>query len=66
MITKDYGMLTGFVMPLLFFPGFINQSLGVTLVSAISEANANNNIKLIHRRLNQAICVALSVGVPLP
>ena len=64
MITKDYGMLTGFVMPLLFFPGFINQSLGVTLVPAISEAKAKNNSKLIHRRLNQAIGVALSVGVP--
>lgn len=64
MITKDYGMLTGFVMPLLFFPGFINKSLGITLVPAISEAMATNNIKLIYRRLNQAICVALSVGVP--
>ncbi|TGE32170.1 stage V sporulation protein B [Desulfosporosinus sp. Sb-LF] len=64
MITKDYGMLTGFVMPLLFFPGFINQSLGVSLVPAISEANADNNIRLIHRRLYQAICVALGVGIP--
>lgn len=64
MITKDYGMLTGFVMPLLLFPGFINKSLGITLVPAISEAMATNNIKLIYRRLNQAICVALSVGVP--
>ena len=64
MITKQYGMLTGYVMPLLFFPGFINQSLGVTLVPAISEANANNNPRLIQRRLYQAICVALSVGVP--
>lgn len=63
-IAKEYGMLTGFVMPLLFFPGFINQSLGVTLVPAISEANANKNIRLIQRRLYQAICVALSIGVP--
>ncbi|WP_407305615.1 stage V sporulation protein B [Desulfosporosinus sp. SB140] len=64
MIAKDYGMLTGFVMPLLFFPGFINQSLGVTLVPAISEASAKNNSRLIHRRIYQAISVALSVGVP--
>ena len=64
MITKEYGMLTGFVMPLLFFPCFINRSLGVTLIPAISEAKANNNIRLIHRRIYQAICVALSVGVP--
>jgi Membrane protein involved in the export of O-antigen and teichoic acid len=63
-ITKDYGMLTGFVMPLLFFPGFINQSLGTSLIPAISEANAKNNTRLIRRRIYQAICVALSVGVP--
>jgi len=64
LITKQYGMLTGFVMPLLFFPSFINQSLGVTLVPAISEAKAKNSISLIHRRIYQAICVALSVGIP--
>ena len=64
MITKEYGMLTGFVMPLLFFPGFINQSLRVSLVPAISEANAKNNIRLILRRIYQAISVALSIGIP--
>ncbi|EGW35962.1 stage V sporulation protein B [Desulfosporosinus sp. OT] len=64
LITRQYGMLTGFVMPLLFFPGFINQSLGVTLVPAISEANAQNNLRLIKRRLNQASGVALIVGAP--
>jgi len=47
--------------PLLFLPGFINQSLGVTLVPAISEANAQNNLRLINRRLN----LAISMGVML-
>jgi stage V sporulation protein B len=64
LITRQYGMLTGFVMPLLFLPAFINKSLGVTLVPAISEANAQNNLRLINRRLNQAIGAALIVGVP--
>jgi stage V sporulation protein B len=64
LITRQYGMLTGFVMPLLFLPGFINQSLGVTLVPAISEANAQNNLRLINRRLNLAIGAALIVGAP--
>ncbi|EHQ90889.1 stage V sporulation protein B [Desulfosporosinus youngiae DSM 17734] len=64
LITRQYGMLTGFVMPLVFLPGFINQSLGATLVPAISEANAKNNLHLINRRLNQAVGVALIVGVP--
>lgn len=64
LITRQYGMLTGFVMPLLFFPGFINQSLGVTLVPAISEAKAQNNLRLIKLRLNQAVGVALIIGAP--
>jgi len=64
LITRQYGMLTGFVMPLVFLPSFINHSLGATLVPAISEANAQNNLRLINRRLNQAIGVALIVGVP--
>lgn len=64
LITKEYGMLTGFVMPLLFLPGFINQSLGVTLVPAISEAHAQNNLPLVHHRINQAISAALIVGAP--
>jgi len=64
LITRQYGMLTGFVMPLVFLPAFINQSLGVTLVPSISEANAQNNLRLINRRLNQAISAALIVGAP--
>jgi stage V sporulation protein B len=64
MIAKQYGMLTGYVMPILFLPGFINQSLRVTLVPALSEANAKNNQMLIQRRLNQAIGAALIVGTP--
>lgn len=64
LIAKQYGMLAGFVMPLLFLPGFINQSLGITLVPAISEANAHGNLLLIKRRLNQAIGVALIIGAP--
>lgn len=64
LIAKQYGMLTGFVMPLLFLPGFINQSLGVTLVPAVSEANVQGNLLLIKRRLNQAVGAALIIGAP--
>lgn len=64
LIARQYGMLTGYVMPLLFLPGFINQSLGITLVPAISEANIRDNFRLVHHRLNQAIRAALIVGTP--
>jgi len=63
-ITKQFGMLAGFVMPLLFFPGFINHSLAVALVPAISEANVQKNERLIHERVYQAMRIALIVGMP--
>lgn len=63
-ITKQYGMLTGFVMPLLFLPGFINHPLSTALVPAISEANARKNFKLIHHRIYQAVRLSWIVGVP--
>lgn len=63
-ITEQYGMLTGFVFPLLFMPGFLNYSLGLTLVPAISEAHSRRNRKLIHHRVYQSIRMSLLVGVP--
>lgn len=64
MIAEQFGMLTGYVFPLLFFPGFINHSLSIALVPAISEANASKNKRLVNRRIGQAVRVSLLVGVP--
>lgn len=63
-IAEQYGMLTGYVFPLLFFPGFINYSLAVALVPAISEANSRNSLRLVNHRVSQAVRTSLLVGVP--
>ncbi|PAV28935.1 stage V sporulation protein B [Virgibacillus profundi] len=60
--TKQYGELTGFVMPLLFLPTFITQSLSIALVPSISEAEANLNKKLIHYRIHQSIRISFASG----
>lgn len=60
--TKQYGALTGFALPLLMLPSFITQSLAVSLVPAISEANAQNNQKLIEHRLQQALRLSFLTG----
>ncbi|TVY10930.1 stage V sporulation protein B [Paenibacillus cremeus] len=62
--TKQYGLLAGYAFPLLVFPGFIMSSLSTALIPAISEANAQNNRRLIHERLDQAIRIALIIGAP--
>jgi stage V sporulation protein B len=62
--TEQYGLLFGYAFPLLFLPRFITQSLSTALIPAISEAKANQDGKLMHRRMNQAIRIALFVGAP--
>jgi stage V sporulation protein B len=60
--TKQYGALTGFAMPLLMLPSFVTFSLATSLVPAISEANSQNNHKLIEYRLQQALRFAFLTG----
>jgi stage V sporulation protein B len=62
--TKQYGIVMGYVLPLLMLPGFVTNSLSVPLVPAISEAKENNNLQLVHRRINQAVKIALITGIP--
>lgn len=60
--TKQYGALTGYAMPLLMLPSFVTFSLATSLVPAISEANTQNNHKLIEYRLQQALRFAFLTG----
>lgn len=60
--TKQYGELTGYVIPLLFLPTFITNSLSIAIVPAISESEANQNRKFVHHRIHQAIRISLASG----
>lgn len=60
--TSQYGELVGFVVPLLFLPSFITQSLSVSLVPAISEAHSKGDYATIQKRLQQTTKVALLSG----
>ena len=60
--TKQYGVLTGFALPLLMLPSFFTQSLSTSLVPAISEAKANNHYKTIDRLLQQALKFTFLTG----
>lgn len=60
--TKQYGEITGYVMPLLFLPTFITNSLSIALVPSIAEANAHTNKGLIHYRIHQSIRISFASG----
>ncbi|WP_274653384.1 stage V sporulation protein B [Paenibacillus humicola] len=62
--TKQFGLLAGYVFPLLFMPSFITQSLSTALIPAIGEAAVNKNGLLMHERMNQALGLGLLIGAP--
>jgi len=62
--TAQFGLLTGYALPLLFLPGFVTHSLSTALIPAISEAHASRDNLLMHRTIEQAMRIALLVGAP--
>lgn len=60
--TKQYGLLTGYAIPLLLFPTFITHALGTALIPNISEAEAKRQHVTIHYRINQAIRISFASG----
>lgn len=62
--TGQYGLLSGYAVPLLMLPMFITQSLSVSLIPAVSSAAAEKNYSLINHRIYQALRIALIFGAP--
>ncbi|WP_067837282.1 stage V sporulation protein B [Amphibacillus sediminis] len=60
--TSQYGILTGYAIPLLFFPTFITHALAIALIPNISEAEAKHQHQLVHYRINQAIRISFTSG----
>ncbi|NUU59880.1 stage V sporulation protein B [Paenibacillus agri] len=62
--TAQYGALQGMVIPLLLLPGALTSSLAVSLVPSLSEAAARRDLSMIHKRMHQALRLALVTGAP--
>lgn len=62
--TAQYGALQGMVIPLLLLPGALTSSLAVSLVPSLSEAAARRDYATIHKRMHQALRLALVTGAP--
>lgn len=60
--TKQYGELTGFVMPILFLPTFITNSLSIALMPSISVLHTKEDQNLLFARIDQAIRISFASG----
>ena len=64
-ITKEYGILSGYVIPIILMPSFFTLAISQALLPEISKAYANNNKQIIKQKLIQAIILSLMIGLPI-
>ncbi len=62
-IVKEYGILNGYVFPLLMIPSFFIQTIGLILIPIISKSFTNNNIRYAKSKLKQGLLVSFGLGV---
>lgn len=62
-ITYEYGIITGYVMPLLMLPSFFSMAISQAILPVISNAYASNNITYVKQKIKQAVSISFSIGL---
>ena len=63
-IVTEYGIINGFVMPILLLPSFFTSAISHALLPNISYAYSNGMTKVVKKKLKQSILISLLVGIP--
>ena len=63
-ILSEYGIISGYVMPLLLLPSFFTNAISQALIPVISKSYSNNLYKDTKRKLKQGILFSLAIGIP--
>lgn len=62
-ITYEYGIITGYVYPLLLLPSFFTMAISTSLLPVISNNYSRGNYRHVKKKLKQAIIISLIVGI---
>ena len=62
LITLEYGILSGYAMPLLLMPGFFANAFGRVLLQPMTTAIANNNKKEAKKLFTSLSLISLLIG----
>lgn len=63
-ILKEYGIISGYVMPLLLLPSFFTNAISQALIPVISKSYSNQMYQDTKRKLKQGIIFSLMIGIP--
>lgn len=62
-IVTEYGIITGYVFPLLLIPSFFTMAISTSLLPVISNSLAKGNNLYAKKKLREAITLSLLIGV---
>lgn len=63
-ITLEYGIINGYVYPLLLLPSFFTMAISSAILPVVSNSYSNRNYNHTKSKIKQAIFFSLLVGIP--
>ena len=63
-IVKEYGIINGYVLPLILLPSFFTSALSQALIPNVSKNYSKGKYDLVERKIKQAIICSLLIGIP--
>lgn len=63
-IINEYGIINGYVMPILMLPSFFTLAISQALVPVVSKSYSNNNISYTKKKIRQGILFSIIIGIP--
>ncbi len=63
-IIHEYGVLNGYVLPLLLLPSFFTMAISQAIIPSVSKFHASHNKKGVKKVIKQAIIFSLVIGIP--
>lgn len=63
-IITEYGIINGYVLPLILLPSFFTGAISQALLPVVSNSHSNNNYGYAKKKIKQAILFSLIIGIP--
>lgn len=64
-IVREYGILNGYVMPLLLLPSFFSMAISQALIPVVSKSYEEKHYAYTKNKIRQAIGFSLLIGIPI-
>lgn len=64
-IVDEYGLINGYVMPILMLPSFFTLAITQALIPTISYYYSIGNKKYVKKKIKEAILFSLLIGIPI-